>query len=296
MEQGEEYDEEMHNEYQQEYECKSAWLHHFKLSDDLRSDPEGLETRPLSGLDAINFLDPGGLVKQFSWVFHHVTKTLMDVGYVEDQDLEAAPYDWRILPSMLETRDSYFSKTMVQIEQMYERNNEAPVVLLCHSIGCKTAHYLLNFAKAKEGQDWIDKYIHTYFPVSDPHLGAPKSMQCTIIGDKMGLDAFLSEEEGLICARSFGSVPWMFPLTIPQGMPSAAYLQREGVLHVTVNRFDCYKMFSERKHMPSKLHLDVTYNGLTLSSNSHLPQGENVKHVSLKNSRLLHRQNFLLKL
>jgi hypothetical protein len=117
-------------------------------------------------------------------------------------------------------------------------------------MGCKTAHYLLNFAKAKEGRDWIDKYIHTYFSVGAPHLGAPKSMQCTIIGDKMGLDAFLSEEEALICARSVGSVPWMFPLTIPQGMPSAAYLQREGVLHVTVNRFDCYKMFSERKHMP----------------------------------------------
>jgi hypothetical protein len=118
---------------------------------------------------------------------------------------------------------------------------------------CKTAHYLLNFAKSKEGQDWIDKYIHTYFSVGAPHLGAPKSMQCTIIGDKTGLDAFLSEEEALICARSFGSVPWMFPLTIPQGMSSAAYLQREGVLHVTVDRFDCYKMFSERKHMPSKL-------------------------------------------
>jgi hypothetical protein len=46
LEQGKEYDEEMHNEYQQEYECKSAWLQHFKLSvsDDLRSDPEGLKT------------------------------------------------------------------------------------------------------------------------------------------------------------------------------------------------------------------------------------------------------------
>jgi hypothetical protein len=44
LEQEKEYDEEMHNEYQQEYECKSALLQHFKLSDDLRSDPEGLKT------------------------------------------------------------------------------------------------------------------------------------------------------------------------------------------------------------------------------------------------------------
>jgi len=146
----------------------------------------------------------------------------------------------------------------------------------------QTAHYLLNFAKAKEGQEWIDKYMHTYFPVGAPHLGAPKSMRCTIIGDKMGLDTFLTEEEALTCARSFGSVPWMFPLAIPQGMPPAAHIRREGVLHVTVDPFDCYEMFSERKHMPSKLRLDVTNNGLTLSSNYHLPQGENVTDCFLK--------------
>lgn len=50
-ERGEEYDEELHREYEKEHECKSTWLQHFKLSEDLMSDPEGIETRALEGLD-----------------------------------------------------------------------------------------------------------------------------------------------------------------------------------------------------------------------------------------------------
>ena len=68
LERGEEYDEELHQEFKEEYECKSAWLQHFKLSDDLQSDPEGIETRALQGLDAVNYLDPGGLVKHVRYV------------------------------------------------------------------------------------------------------------------------------------------------------------------------------------------------------------------------------------
>lgn len=105
-ERGEEYDEELHQEYEEERECKSTWLRHFKLMDDLQSDPEGIEARPMKGLEAVNFLDPNGIIKHVSWVFQHVTTALMDVGYVEGHDLEAAPYDWRIPPCMLESRDS----------------------------------------------------------------------------------------------------------------------------------------------------------------------------------------------
>lgn len=273
---GEDYDAELDTLYQQELECKNQWLKHLKLSDDLQSDPSGIETRPLSGLDAVNYLDPGGLVKQVSWVFHHVTAALIEVGYQEGKDLDAAPYDWRIPPSMLESRDSHFTNIMAKIETMYEQNDKTPVVLLCHSMGCKTCHYFLNFVKNRKGagQEWIDKYVHSYFPVGGPHLGAPKSLRGTVCGDKMGLEAFLNEEEALICARSFGSVPWMYPYSIPKGAPAAAYLRREGVIHVTVGPFDCEEMVRDRNKKPSKLRLDVTYNGKTLHSKYHSPQGD----------------------
>lgn len=171
---GEEYDKTLDSQYQHELECKNTWLKHLKLSDDLQSDPSGIETRPMQGLDAVNYLDPGGLVKHVSWVFQHVTRTLMEqAGYQEGKDLDAAPYDWRIPPSMLESRDSRFSNIIKRIEKMYADNDDTPVVLLCHSMGCKTAHYFLNFCQQKEdvGQAWIDKYVHSYFPVGAPHLG-----------------------------------------------------------------------------------------------------------------------------
>lgn len=50
-------------------------------------------------------------------------------------------------------------------------NTGNPVILLCHSMGVKTGHYLMKFAKDKKGQEWIDKNIHTYMPVGGPILG-----------------------------------------------------------------------------------------------------------------------------
>lgn len=108
------------------------------------------------------------------------------------------------------------------------------------------------------------------------HHAAPKSLRGTVVGDKMGLEAFLSEEEALICARSFGSVPWMYPYSIPKGAPPVAYLRREGVIHVTVDSFDCQEMLQDRKNKPKKLRLDVTFNGTTLHSSYHSPEGENL--------------------
>lgn len=48
---GEEYDEELDSQYQRELECKNQWLRHLKLSDDLQSDPSGIKTRPMHGLE-----------------------------------------------------------------------------------------------------------------------------------------------------------------------------------------------------------------------------------------------------
>ena len=39
-----------------------------------------------------------------------------------------------------------------------------------------------------------------------------------IIGDKMGLEAFLSDDEGLALNRSIGSVPWLFPPTCVEAL------------------------------------------------------------------------------
>ena len=96
----------------------------------------------------MNYLTGEGIASFMTYVFGPVIDALRedrDVGLTE-KSLQAAPYDWRLPPSVLETRDKYFTNTVVQIENMYKANGNTPVVLLCHSLGCKTAHYLLNFA------------------------------------------------------------------------------------------------------------------------------------------------------
>ena len=48
--------------------------------------------------------------------------------------------------------------------------------------------------------------------IGAPHLGAPKALRVVVTGDKMGLDQFMSDNEGLTFSRTLGSSPWLFPL------------------------------------------------------------------------------------
>jgi hypothetical protein len=184
-------------------------------------------------------LSPGALTNHVSYVFGPIILALQQAGYNNDAantNLQAAPYDWRLPPSHLEVRDSYFSNLITQVEGLYSKNNNMPVVLLCHSLGTKMCHYFLNFAERKKGRVWLDKYIHTFLPVGAPHLGAPKALRSVITGDKMSLDTFLSDEEALSMSRSLGSGPWLFPKTLPDGVPGCVYLRPNGVLQVTFCR------------------------------------------------------------
>lgn len=276
-EQGQEYNEALHQEYAEESQCKSKWIQHLRLSEqDLVSDPPGIQVRATQGVQAVDYLAEHGLAKHVSWVFSNVVQTLKKEGYTEGHDLDAASYDWRVPPSHLEARDQYFTNTVAKIEQMYQQNNNTPVVLLCHSMGCKVCHYFLSFAHRHKGKAWLDQHVHTYFVVGAPHLGAPKSVRGTMVGDRMGLEAFLNEEEALILARTWGSVPWMWPGMLPEGTGPIAYLRREGVLHVTVLPFDCGPQVSgsHRTKKPSRLKLAVTYGDQTIYSRFHSAASE----------------------
>jgi hypothetical protein len=213
---------------------KSTWLEHIRLDPrDLKSETEGIQVRAISGLEGVDYLTPGMFTNLVSYVFGPVINALAAAGYQPEVNLQAAPYDWRLPPCELERRDHYFTRTIQQVEQLYTNNHSTPVVLLCHSLGTKTAHYFLNFCLANKGQEWIDQHIHTYLPVGAPHLGAPKALRSLITGDKMGLEAFLSDSEALILGRSFGSGAWLLPQQLPDGVPPNAYVAPHGTLEIT---------------------------------------------------------------
>ncbi|KAG7368984.1 lecithin:cholesterol acyltransferase [Nitzschia inconspicua] len=221
-------------EEQQQANYKSGWLHHMMLnSTDLRSDPPGIKVRAIDGLEGVDYLTPGTFTNMVSYVFGPAIIALEKGGYNSTTtNLMASPYDWRLSPDELEKRDKYFTRTMGFVEKLY-KDNQKPIILIGHSMGCKNAHYFLNFVERKRGRKWIDQHIHTYMPIGAPHLGAPKALRSTISGDKMSLDTFLNDEEALVLGRSFGSGPWLLPTDLPDGVPASCYIRPHGVLEVS---------------------------------------------------------------
>lgn len=164
---------------------KSAWIKHMTLNaKDMKTEQSGVKVRAIEGLEGVDYLSPGAFTNHVSYVFGPVIKALELAGYNTNPskpNLAASPYDWRIPPMELERRDRYFTKTIKIVEQLYNDNDRTPVVLLGHSLGCKTAHYFLNFAKVQKGQKWVDEHVHTYMPVGAPHLGCSQGFE---VGDR----------------------------------------------------------------------------------------------------------------
>jgi hypothetical protein len=242
------------------------WLQHIALSKDMKTEYPGIQVRNMEGLEGVDYLTPGALTNFVSYVFGPIIRVLLQAGYNKNDEgikLDAAPYDWRLSPQTMHDRDDYWVRTIQQIERMVQTNRDRrPVVLLCHSLGCKVGHYLLNFAKRTKGQAWINAHIHTYMPVGAPHLGAPKALRSIITGDKMGLEAFLSQQDALIFGRSLGSGPWLLPRNLPLGATTSALVKREGVLIVKfVGDVDIFPLIRGRRvdERPKKIRLVVRF-------------------------------------
>jgi hypothetical protein len=258
----------LHQEYTKEMECKSRWVQHMCLQYDMKSEKDGIEVRPIAGCSGVDYLAPGALTDSMSKVFGPVLKLLKSKGYEEGINLDAAPYDWRLPPNILQERDKYFTNTMETIAHLYRQSNNTPVVILCHSMGCKTGHYLFNFVRhhlgEQDGQKWLDKYIHSYVPVGAPHIGAPKSVRSVFDGEKMGLDSFLDDDEGLMLSRSLGSTPWLFPLEntsatplTPSVPPSVLRLESSIILTIPTQTIPMKSFVYRRESMPSKVRLAI---------------------------------------
>ena len=116
--------------------AQRKWLRHICPSEDGWSDPSGIKVRPCEGLGAIDYLSHNPLtmvrtarvinsrvIHQFeidmtqkpTYVWAFVIRALIDLGY-DRKNLIAAPYDWRVPPPVLESRDGFFSKLKADVE------------------------------------------------------------------------------------------------------------------------------------------------------------------------------------
>ena len=204
------------------------FLHHLCPAEDGFSDPPGIRIRPVEGLGAIDYLSHSSLTKAPSYVFGHMIRNLIDVGY-DRKSLQAAPYDWRLPLPKLEERDGYFTHLKAQIEVMRKTNN-APVVLVCHSMGNRVVQYFFSWVESSiddpdERERWFDTNIHAYVPLGAPFLGATKVVRGLLSGDALGLEMFLMLKESLYFGRSLGSIPCLFPMRHPDHPQPITFLR-----------------------------------------------------------------------
>ena len=69
-----------------------------------------------------------------------------------------ASYDWRITPPLLEKRDQFFTRMMMQTEAMVAADPQhRPSVVIGFSLGCRIAKYFIHFCHAKKGAEWMTR-------------------------------------------------------------------------------------------------------------------------------------------
>lgn len=114
--------------------------------------------------------------------------------YERGVNLRAAPYDWRRPPTEL---GKYFASLKNLIEQTFKDNGQTPVILLTHSMGGLEVHYFLTTflpMVTPQPQQWKEKYIHKFIPISAPFGGSMESLKSYVTGRSAGVILYANEE------------------------------------------------------------------------------------------------------
>ena len=81
----------------------------------------------------------------------------------------------------------YFTKLKTLIEETFAMNENMPVVLVCHSLGCPYSSIFLQ----KQPQDWKDKYLRVWLTISAPWGGAVKTLGLYASGYTFGIPSYV---------------------------------------------------------------------------------------------------------
>ncbi|KAG9272009.1 phosphatidylcholine-sterol acyltransferase [Astyanax mexicanus] len=146
----------------------------------------------------VEFLDNNKLAGYFHTMLQH----LVNMGYVRNETVRAAPYDWRIAPN---EQDEYFSQLKRLVEEMHDEYKQ-PVHLLGHSMGSNYILYFLN----QQSKAWKDRYIKSFISLGAPWGGAVKPLRVLASGDNDGIPLVsnikIREEQRMTTTN-----PWMIP-------------------------------------------------------------------------------------
>ncbi|NWZ80561.1 LCAT acyltransferase, partial [Poecile atricapillus] len=193
---------------------------------------------------SVEYLDQSKL----AGYLHTMVQNLVNNGYVRDQTVRAAPYDWRVGP---QEQPEYFQNLKALIEEMHDEY-QRPVFLIAHSMGNLHVLYFL----LQQTQAWKDQYIGGFISLGAPWGGSVKPLRILASGDEQGIPLMsnikLREEQ-----RMTTTSPWMFPTTLawPEShvfisTPSYNYTYRDYQRFFTdVNLEDGWYMWEDMKDL-----------------------------------------------
>ncbi|XP_007517778.1 phosphatidylcholine-sterol acyltransferase isoform X2 [Erinaceus europaeus] len=147
---------------------------------------------------SIEYLDKNKL----AGYMHTLVQNLVNNGYVRDETVRAAPYDWRLEPNQ---QEEYYSKLAGLVEDMYDAYGK-PVFLIGHSLGSLHLLYFL----LHQPQSWKDRFIDGFISLGAPWGGSIKSLKIMASGDNNGIP-ILSSIKLKGKQRMITISPWMIP-------------------------------------------------------------------------------------
>jgi len=112
---------------------------------------------------AVDTLDPSALLKKAIPYYHDMIEALKKVGYIDGVNMVGGGYLWHEVPT-----DEWAHRLMSLVEDMYSKNGNTPVIMVCHSMGAPFSYFMLQTA----GDEWIKKYIHKLIYVAPAWMGS----------------------------------------------------------------------------------------------------------------------------
>eukprot|EP01038_Epipyxis_sp_PR26KG_P009603 gene9603-12932_t len=196
---------------------KHCWLDCLKLGIN-GSDPDNCKIRPDEGLSAIGELSPGNLyTPPATSIFTPLIKMLAsELGY-DVNNIIGSPYDWRLAPCQMESRDSFFTTLKFRLETTVKRHNR-PAIVIAHSMGNNLFMYFCNWLehvdKPRLGwKNWLKKHVWGYVGFAAPLLGAPSALKSVMSGHTFGLT--ISEAQARELLLTFASTHFLNPRRSP---------------------------------------------------------------------------------
>ena len=135
------------------------------------------------GAGGVAYVDPSlkKAMPYFGTMIDNLTATL---GYQIGVDLHGAGYDWRLGPighTQSTAPGGYYAKLANLIETTVNRN-QARAHLVTHSLGGPTTLAFLQL----QGEDWVEKNIASFIPLSAPWIGGASMAKTECRGDNLG--------------------------------------------------------------------------------------------------------------